>query len=198
MDAQFDRLHEAISASQAYCAAMHACSPTLPPWLHPASVVDRSDLERFAAEMHVGADETFVDFGCGNGAAGLWIAERTGASLIGVDVSRAAIAAAKTIARRRRLSSRSRFIVADAAATGLPGGNADALMSLDVLMFMEPRAAVREMRRLLKPQGIAVMRTVESLAEPFLPTLVRDYRPIFRDEQFTIVHDEHLPDHRGP
>ena len=42
----------------------------------------------------------------------------------------------------------------------------------------------------------AVVRSVETLVDPFTPTLVRDYRPIFEAAGFTILQYEEVADYR--
>jgi len=58
-------------------------------------------------------------------------------------------------------------------------------------MFIEPERVAKEIGRLLKPAGVIVATAAESLVDPFLPTLVRDYRPIFERVGFRIrIHEE--------
>jgi ubiquinone/menaquinone biosynthesis C-methylase UbiE len=163
----------------------------------PASVINVGDLETFAAEIRVVAGQTIVDLGCGGGGPGLWVAQQTGASLIGVDASSAAVATATALAQRRGMEGRTRFICADFGATGLPDDCADGIMSLDALMFVDPRGAALEMRRLMKRGARLVVRAVESLVDPFTPTLVRDYRPVFEDAGFAMLRHEEVADYRA-
>jgi ubiquinone/menaquinone biosynthesis C-methylase UbiE len=192
----FDRLHMAIFESEAYRDAIRESSPELPEWLTPASVIDICDLQTFADEVNIGAGHTIIDLGCGGGGPGLWVAEQTGASLIGVDASSAAVGIASALAASRNIANRSRFIIADFCATGLPDKYADAIMSLDALMFANARGAALEIQRIMKPGARVVVRSVESLVAPFTPTLVRDYRPIFEEVGFTILRYEEAPDYR--
>jgi ubiquinone/menaquinone biosynthesis C-methylase UbiE len=193
----FDRLHMAIAGSEAYRDAIRESSPDLPDWLTPASVINFGDLRTFEDEVKAVAGQTIVDLGCGGGGPGLWVAERAGASLIGVDASRAAVGVAAALAKSRGMTDRARFVLGDLGATGLPDECADGVVSLDALMFVEPRGAALEIRRLLKPGGRLVARVVESLVDPFTPTLVRDYRPIFEEVGFTIVRHEEAADYQA-
>jgi ubiquinone/menaquinone biosynthesis C-methylase UbiE len=195
-DSPFDRLHTAIANSSAYREALRASCPDLPDWLTPASVLNEADLNTIAADLEVVNGQTIIDLGCGAGGPGLWVAEKTGASLIGVDGSAAAVAIAGALAASRGMARRARFILADLAATGLPDEIADGVMSLDALMFVDPWPATREIRRLTKQGARVVVRSVESLIDPFTPTLVRDYRPIFESVGFTILRYEEVADYR--
>ena len=51
-------------------------------------------------------------------------------------------------------------------------------------MFIDAGSAAREIARILKPGGRFVATAAESLAEPFMPTIVSDYRPIFEAAGF--------------
>jgi ubiquinone/menaquinone biosynthesis C-methylase UbiE len=187
----FDRMYRATIESNVYREAVRASAPGLPGWLVPFSIVDGALLERIAGELRVREDDTFLDLACGAGGPGLWVAELTGASLIGVDFAPTAIAAASCLAAERGMSARAAYHVADATATGLPDASVSAVVSIDALMFVEPEAVAREIGRVLAPGGILAMTAAESLVEPFMPTLVMDYRPIFEQSGFrTISHEE--------
>jgi SAM-dependent methyltransferase len=177
--AHYNAIYSGLSRSRSYADAILACGGELPTWLVPFSVLGLRDLERFARELRVGAGDSVVDLACGAGGPSVWVAERTGASVTGVDFADAAIVAARTLAEERGVFHRANFVVGDAAATGLADGAFDGLMSIDAIMFVEPGAVAREMARLVRPGGRLVVRAAESVVEPFLPTLVRDYRPTF-------------------
>src|SRR6185312_4503070 len=66
-----------------------------PEGLDPYSFVSRSELEQIALATKIGDGATLVDLGCGRGGAGLWVAGRTGATLVGIDIADAALAAAR-------------------------------------------------------------------------------------------------------
>lgn len=189
VSAGFDELYRATNGSRVYEEAVRASTQTLPDWLVPFSIIDGDLLERVAAELRIGERDTFLDLGCGAGGPGLWVAERTGASLIGVDFAANAVEAARLLAQKRKMTSRARFMVADATATGMDA-SVSAVMSIDALMFIDASSVATEIARVLKPGGMLAITAAESLVEPFLPTLVRDYRPIFERAGFrTLVHE---------
>lgn len=192
----FDPLHSVVTRSTAYREVIRACSPDLPDWLVPASVIDLRDLERVARALCLASDETFFDLGCGAGGPTIWISERSGASFVGVDKSPVAIRAAEALAKTRGLSEIGRFVVGDITATNLPDACADGIMSIDTLMFVEPTSAVAEIARLLRPGRSAVVRTVESLVEPFTSTIVQDYRPLFEASGLAVTHHDELAGHQ--
>lgn len=105
--------------------------------------------------------------GCGTGDDARALAGRVapGGRVIGVDASAAMV----TEARRRGGGEGLEFVVADAAALGLPGDSADGARAERTLQHMEdPGAAVAEMARVVRPGGRVVV------AEPDWGTLVAD------------------------
>jgi SAM-dependent methyltransferase len=193
----FERLFRTTTGSRVYREAIRASSMGLPDWLIPFSIVDGAVLERIASELRIGRGDTFLDLACGSGGPGLWVAERTGASLIGVDFAPAAIETATQLAEDRNMSGRARYIVADATQTKLPEQSVSGAMSIDALMFIDPERAANEIARVLKPGGMLVITAAESLVDPFLDTLVRDYRPVFARAGFeTLLHEEHADHNR--
>jgi SAM-dependent methyltransferase len=186
----FDRLY-LVAKSAAYRDAVRSSLGDLPGWLVPFSTISLHLLERIASVLSIGPASTFLDFACGNGAATLWVAERTGASAVGIDFAATAIASAEALARQRRLASKTRFVVADVTDSNLPAGSFDGLMSIDALMFVDADAAVKEMHRVLRRGAVVSLTSVESLGEPVIPTLVPDHRPVFERHGFEIVAWEH-------
>ncbi len=95
-----------------------------------------------------------LDIGCGTGGATLFIAERYGADVLGVDVEAGVIAKAATAAAERGLSKSARFEVITPGP--LPYGEAtfDAVFSKDALIHVEDKRAIAaEIFRVMKPGG---------------------------------------------
>jgi SAM-dependent methyltransferase len=97
-----------------------------------------------------------VDVGCGSGQTLQWFAERFGKwQTIGCDVAPHAVAAARHIADHA--------IAATALQLPFPDGLADVVVTLDVLQHLPlpdgDLAALKEMRRVLKPRGLLFVRT---------------------------------------
>lgn len=193
----FDPLHRVATMSVAYREAVRASSPDLPDWLVPASVLDASDLALIARALSLSPGETFVDLGCGACGPAISVVERTGTSFIGVDQSAVALRAADELAAGRGLSKRTLLVRADVSATGLPDACADGVMSIDTLMFVDPSSAVAEIARILRMGRSAIVRTVESLVEPFTPTIVQDYRPLFEANGLAVTRHEEVAGYRG-
>lgn len=134
----------------------------LPAAVQPFSFVPLPGLREVAALLSPAAGQLLVDLGCGRGGPGMWLAERTGTRLIGIDSSAVAVDDA---CRRRALFgdlAAADFRVGDATSTGLPDGCADAVVTIDVLQLVdEPAAVLREAARLLRPGGRLVATTWE-------------------------------------
>lgn len=159
LQSRFDAFHVARASSslvaELYAAAM---GDAYPREVAPFSSCDVGVLGAMVARLRLAPGQVLADVGCGTGGVGLWLARALAVSLVGVDISAAAVA----VASRRRAA----FAVADRAvfrtgtleATGLPDGQAHGLVCVDALGFAADRdAALRELRRVLRPGGRAVL-----------------------------------------
>ena len=158
----------------------------------PRSFITRSELRSLADALRVGPGQTFVDLGCGHGGPGLWVARETGASVVGIDLSRPAIASAAQRAAELGVADRARFKVADLVATGLPDAAFDAAMSVDVLWSVPDKAAaLREIARILKPgTRFAFTNWDRDLTPPgYLPPL-GDHQPLLAEADFEVERYE--------
>jgi SAM-dependent methyltransferase len=127
-----------------------------PEGIDPYSFLSRSELARFVDDLRVGPGNTLVDLGRGRGGAGLWVAAATGSDLVGIDIAENALVAART--RAAAMGSRATFSRGEFEATGLDDNVADAIMSVDALLFTPDKAAaLREVRRVTRPGGRLVL-----------------------------------------
>lgn len=108
--ALYDLLYSGIARSAVYREAALA-GLGLPHWVVPLSAVNNRDLERVARELEVGPGQTFIDLACGLGGPGLWVSQRTGGSITGIDRSSVAVEWAAGLAARLGLDGRARFVV---------------------------------------------------------------------------------------
>ncbi len=160
----------------------------------PTNFITWDELRRFPAELRVGAGARLLDLGCGGGGPGLWVADRTGARLTGIDCSPEGCAAAGRRAATRYGQVAAEYRVADMAATGLPDAFFDAAMSIDALQLVPDRlAAFRECARVLRPSARLVLTSWDHPGdvprEALLPgrELVPDSRPLLEAAGFRVV-----------
>jgi len=138
-----------------------------PAGAHPSAFYSATTLQLAVNTLQLSPGNVVADLGCGHGGPGLWAARQTGATLIGIDLSSAGIELARRQAARLGLDGQARFLVGDLAATGLPDASCDAVISLDVLLFVPDKAAAaREIARILRPGGRLAFTTWERLAHP--------------------------------
>ena len=122
----------------------------------------RTTLQRLCAALGLEPGRTLVDFGCGHGGTGLWVAQQTGVKLVGIDISSVGVALAEERATSLSLSDRARFQVGDLTKTALPDASCDAVLSLDVLAFVPDKiAALTEAARILRRSGTLGFTTWE-------------------------------------
>lgn len=116
------------------------------PWIESRI---RAHIDRPSGEIRV------VDLGCGAGFLTNALA-RSGFQVTGVDASVASL----VIAGRRDQARAVRYLHADARETGLDGGSADVVASMDLLEHVEdPERVVQEASRVLKPGGLFFFHT---------------------------------------
>jgi ubiquinone/menaquinone biosynthesis C-methylase UbiE len=102
------------------------------------------------------AGKHVLDYGCGDGALSIHLADAGAARVTGLDVSPASIRFATDRANVFRPDAPLEFITAPAEQTGLPDASFDAVAGKFVLHHLDVRAAVRELHRLLRPGGRGV------------------------------------------
>jgi SAM-dependent methyltransferase len=122
-----------------------------------------------------------------------------GADLIGIDLSAVGVDLARERAVRLGLGNRARFQVGNLVATELPDASCDAVLSLDVLLFVPDKAAAaRECARILRPGGTLGFTTWEQpgYSERLGAEHVADYRPLLQAAGFAIETYEEPVDWR--
>jgi 2-polyprenyl-3-methyl-5-hydroxy-6-metoxy-1,4-benzoquinol methylase len=114
---------------------------------------DEQDI--FIPWLNLSSGKQLLDVACGSGGPALRIAQKTGCSILGIDVHEQAISNANTLAEQQSLKERSHFRVVDATAH-LPfeGATFDAITCIDAINHLPDRKEViREWTRILKSGG---------------------------------------------
>ena len=104
----------------------------------------------------IGPGQHGVELCCGSGASmRLLVRLRGVSSMVGVELSSAPVERGHKSVERHGLSDRIRFVVGDATATQLPGGEADFVWSEDAWCYVPDKdSLVAEACRLVKPGGL--------------------------------------------
>jgi SAM-dependent methyltransferase len=154
--------------------SLSTCYARLPQWmgrfLLPAlpylNLMRALELRQMKPWLGALAGKQVLDVGCGHGLYSLELARR-GALLTGVDLDAASVADARQVAASLGLRDRARYLVADAAALALAGGQFDLVISNCVLEHVvDDNAALAGMVRLLRPGGTLYL-TVDSAEQRF-------------------------------
>jgi ubiquinone/menaquinone biosynthesis C-methylase UbiE len=137
----------------------------------------------------IGGVQDVLDVGTGTGIVALEAARRLepGGRVLGIDLSQAMLARAEVRAHERGLAERVAFAERDAESLGLASCSQDRVLSLYALLhFPDPRAALAEMHRVLRPGGMLVLAiglppartSLQGIAYAFrrLPLLVEQLR----------------------
>jgi SAM-dependent methyltransferase len=159
-----------------------------------------AEARRLLELLRVDACDVLLDLACGTGGPGLWTAQQSGASLIGVDASEAGVVAAQARARATGLDGRARFTRGTFERTGLRDGEGHAAMTIEAFQYAPDKlAALRELFRILLPGGrvgIIAFEVDPSKVEG-LPVLgvdpIPDYRPLLEAAGFAVEAYEETP-----
>jgi len=120
-----------------------------------SSWLTSDEQDRFLTSLNLSPGKSLLDVACGSGGPVLRIADRTGCSVVGVDVHEQAVATGNDLACQHNLTQRAKFQVAD-ATTSLPFPDAsfDAITCIDAINHLPNRPAIlADWARLLKPGG---------------------------------------------
>jgi SAM-dependent methyltransferase len=107
-------------------------------------------------EFYDPAGKVVLDYGCGPGYLTKYLFDHGALHVTGIDVSEGEIEQARLRAAREDFENRSRFLVADAHATGLSDDSFDLIVGESILHHLDLRVALEEIRRILRPGGRAV------------------------------------------
>ncbi|MGH9540880.1 MAG: class I SAM-dependent methyltransferase [Terriglobales bacterium] len=122
---------------------------------------------RLADRLELGPSRRLLDVAAGRGASALFLAERSGCEVLGLDYGAGNVAAANAAAAQRGLSERVRFQLADAEQLPIADASVDAVLcECAFCTFPEKAAAAAEFARVLRPGGGVGLSDVTRAAAP--------------------------------
>jgi SAM-dependent methyltransferase len=159
------------------------------------------EAQRLLDHLDLAPGDLLVDLACGAGGPGLWAAQTSGATLVGVDPNESGLSAARQRAEAVGMSNQATFQRGTFKATNLGDASVDAIMTIEAFQYApDKRAALMEFARILKPGGRVgiVCFEVDPTKVSGVPILgvdpVADYSPLLTDAGFTVDTYEETPD----
>ena len=198
----YDAVYDALARSPTFNRIwrINAYQGDFPEEFAHISFLTLGEARRVLELLRIGEGSVLVDVACGAGGPGLWAAQQSGASLIGIDPAPAGIAAARRRAREVGLEHRSRFEQRTFEQTGLPDSAADGVLSVEAFQYAPDKGtALAELHRVLRPAGrlVLICFEVDPSRATDLPVLgvdpVPDYRPLLEGAGFAIETYEETP-----
>lgn len=135
---------------------------------------------------------TLLDFGCGPGDNALRFAS-AGFHIKGFDISEGNISISRNLFAKNQMSERAEFSVGTAEKLGHADESFEAVVGIDILHHVDIPKAIREVKRVLRPGGIAIFR--EPIEVPLLDwirntALIRKIVPNVASLNAHITEDE--------
>ncbi|MBN1329721.1 MAG: class I SAM-dependent methyltransferase [Candidatus Heimdallarchaeota archaeon] len=115
------------------------------------NVVNMYQLDLLLNRLKLKPSDVALDLGCGLGKITEYIATKTKAKMIGIDISDKAIEWAK---EHTKISDKLSFKVMDINELDFPANTFDVIIALDVLYWVDDQAsAMKKIKEILKPNG---------------------------------------------
>jgi SAM-dependent methyltransferase len=121
--------------------------------IHPGGLAATAAL---ADALGIDRTTTVIDIGCGRGTTAVFLAERYGCRVTGIDISEALLEEGRMLTEKRGLSGRITFLAGDAGKIPFPDNHFDVAVSQAVLVFFRDKGpAIREACRVIRDGGRA-------------------------------------------
>jgi cyclopropane fatty-acyl-phospholipid synthase-like methyltransferase len=114
----------------------------------------------------ISRDKVVLDVGCGPGESDIFIVQKQGSNVVGIDASPEMIVESQGKKRKRRLDCELQFLVADAQNIPFREGVFDAVIAEAVTAILDKKKAVAEYVRVTKSGGSVGMNEVTWLRTP--------------------------------
>jgi ubiquinone/menaquinone biosynthesis C-methylase UbiE len=112
-------------------------------------------LDELTQEAGIDSDAYVLDIGSGVGGPAVYIANKTGCRLTGIDISDVGVETANKLTSGAGLSDRVNFVLGDAMDMPFPDNSFDVAISINVMnVFKDKEGLFRHVLRVLKPKGL--------------------------------------------
>ncbi len=110
--------------------------------------------EYIGRDLDIKDSDIVLDAGCGVGGTSIWIAEKYGAKVVGINIVEKQIKLANKYAKERKADNLVSFELGDYCKTNFPNESFDKIFALESVCHTDDKDAfVKEAYRLLKPGG---------------------------------------------
>jgi ubiquinone/menaquinone biosynthesis C-methylase UbiE len=143
-------------------------------WRKQSAIMGQRVTEAIIAAAQVAQGMQVLDIACGSGEPAISIATQLNGTggVTGIDLSQSALGVATERARQRQLTNIT-FQLADAHQLPFPDDTFDRITSrLGVMFFNDLPRALREMHRVMKPGGRAVLLAWGPMDQPYFETTI--------------------------
>ncbi len=136
------------------------------------NVVDVQHLDLMQEKIQLNANDVVLDLGCGLGKITEYLAEKTGASITGIDFSQKSI---QWAIKNTKENEKLKYEVMDITELNYPSNTFDAIIALDVLYWIDDlEPVIKKLKSILKSNGRMGVYYVQFMnqdkpAEPLLP-----------------------------
>ena len=119
--------------------------------LHPGGF---AATRQMAEACHIGPQTRVLDNACGKGTTAVYLAQKYGCQVVGVDISKEMITEATALVKQKGLERQVSFREADALALPFDADEFDVVVSQAMLILVgDKRQAIREALRVTRPGG---------------------------------------------
>ncbi len=119
--------------------------------LHEALMKENEVLANIA---RISASDRVLDAGCGFGGSAIYLAQKIGCEVVGINLGESQLQRAKQYAAQKKLARPPEFLVMDYMHTTFPDASFDVVWGIESICYAKDKSQfIREAWRLLKPGG---------------------------------------------
>jgi len=112
-------------------------------------------LDELIRHIGISSNSRMLDIGSGVGGPAIYIADKTGCQITGIDVSDVGIETGRKLANEAGLDERVNFYLGDALDMPFPDNSFDIAISINVMnVFEDKEGLFKQVIRVLKPKGL--------------------------------------------